>query len=50
MRYIDWGADGANPQVLTEKDYANIKASGAFFARKMERGKSDTLMQMLDNQ
>lgn len=50
MRYIDWGADGANPQVLTEKDYANIKASGAFFARKMERGKSDRLMEILDNQ
>ena len=50
MRYIDWGTDGANPQVLTEKDFDNIKASGALFARKMERGASDRLMEMLDNQ
>lgn len=50
MRYIDWGADGANPQVLTEKDFDKIKTSGALFARKMERGTSDKLLQMLDNQ
>lgn len=48
MRYIDWGADGANPQVLTEKDHIKIIASGALFARKMESGTSDKLLELLD--
>lgn len=48
-RYIDWGGDGGNPQVLTEKDYERIIASGALFARKMESGTSDKLIEMLDN-
>lgn len=47
MRYIDWGSDGANPQVLTEKDYDNIRVSNALFARKMESGVSDTLIKLL---
>lgn len=47
MRYIDWGHDGGNPQVLNEKDYDKIVASGALFARKMERGKSDKLIALL---
>ena len=49
MRYIDWGPDGANPLVLTEKHFEAIKASGTLFARKMERGLSDKLMDMLDH-
>ena len=48
-RYIDWGPDGANPQVLTEKDYNNIVSSGTLFARKMESGRSDKLIEILDN-
>lgn len=48
MRYIDWGVDGGNPVVLTEKDYDRIKASGALFARKLESGKSDKLIEMLE--
>lgn len=48
-RYIDWGGDGGNPQVLTEKDYERIIASGALFARKMASGISDKLIEMLDN-
>lgn len=47
-RYIDWGADGANPQVLTEKDYDKIVADGALFARKMESRTSDKLIEMLN--
>ena len=47
MRYIDWGHDGGNPQVLNEKDYNKIVASGALFARKMESGKSDKLIELL---
>ncbi len=48
MRYIDWGSDGANPQVLTEKDYNNIVSSSSLFARKMESGTSDKLIELLD--
>lgn len=48
-RYIDWGVDGGNPQVLTEKDYDNIVSSGALFARKMQSGISDKLIEMLNN-
>ncbi len=46
-RYIDWGPDGANPQVLTEEDYDNIIASGALFARKLESGTSDKLIEFI---
>ena len=46
-RYIDWGPDGGNPQVLTEKDYDNIINSGALFARKMASGVSDKLITRL---
>ena len=49
MRYIDWGPDGANPQVLTEKDYNNIVSSGALFARKMESTVSNPLIKKLSN-
>lgn len=49
-RYIDWGSDGANPQVLTEKDYNNIVSSSSLFARKMESGTSDKLIELLDKQ
>lgn len=49
-RYIDWGLDGANPQVLTEKDYDEIISSDALFARKMELEASSSLIQKLSNQ
>ena len=49
LRYIDWGADGGNPQLLTEKDYDKIVASGALFARKMESGVSDKLIELLQH-
>ena len=47
-RYIDWGPDGGNPQVLTEKDYDKIVGSGALFARKMASGASDKLIALLN--
>lgn len=50
MRYIDWGLDGANPQVLTEKDYNNIVASGTLFARKMESDTSYKLIKMFNHE
>lgn len=48
-RYIDWGSDGGNPVVLTEKDYDKIKTSDSLFARKMQSGISDKLIEMLNN-
>lgn len=50
MRYIDWGADGANPQVLTQKDYDKIINSRALFARKMESDTSSLLIEKLSRQ
>ena len=47
MRYIDWGLDGGNPQVLTEKDFDKIIASGSLFARKMANVVSDKLIEAL---
>lgn len=47
-RYIDWGPDGGNPQILTEQDYDNIINSGALFARKMVSGASDKLIELLN--
>lgn len=49
-RYIDWGIDGGNPVVLTEKDFDQIMRSQALFARKMASGVSDKLIEMIDNQ
>ena len=46
-RYIDWGLDGANPQVLTEKDYTKIISSKALFARKMESDISSPLIEKI---
>ena len=50
LRYINWGADGFAPRVLTEADHDRIVASGALFARKMQSGTSDRLIQMLKTQ
>lgn len=47
MRYINWGEDGYNPQVLTENDWSNITLGKYFFARKMESGTSDRLIKLI---
>ena len=48
MTYIDWSANGPSPDVLSEKDFASIVRSKKFFARKMETGLSDVLLDMVD--
>jgi len=48
LRYINWGDDGANPQILTERDYDEIKSSDALFARKVKSNDSDQLIEMLN--
>lgn len=49
-RYIDWRGCGANPNVLTLEDLPRIMDSDAFFARKVEAGRSDELLAALDPQ
>ncbi|MDD4489405.1 MAG: beta-1,6-N-acetylglucosaminyltransferase [Paludibacter sp.] len=44
LRYIDWGEDGANPVMLSEKDYDRVMASDCFFARKFDKIKSAKLI------
>lgn len=43
LRYIDW-SDAAAPKVLLDEDYDSMMSSTAFFARKMEKGKSQALI------
>ena len=50
LRYIDWGPEGFAPQVLTDSDFDRIVGSGALFARKMQSGLSDTLIERLKSQ
>lgn len=40
-RYDDWSGCLTGPKVLRLNDYDNIKASGAFFARKIQRSKKE---------
>lgn len=47
MRYINWGDDGYNPQVLNDADFNKITSDSCFFARKMESGVSDKLIDMI---
>jgi len=51
LRYIDWFPKReytSLPLVLDERDYDDIKASKAFFCRKVFLGKSDKLLTLLD--
>lgn len=48
LTYIDWSANGPSPEVLSEKDFTSIVQSKKFFARKMETGLSDALLDMVD--
>lgn len=48
LTYIDWSSSGPSPEVLTKKDYESIVRSGKFFARKMESGVSDDLLDQID--
>lgn len=52
FRYVDWHPKhnyASLPLVLDERDYADIINSGMLFCRKVESGKSDILLDMLDN-
>lgn len=48
LTYIDWSAHGSSPEVLAKDDFDRIRASGKYFARKMESGASDALLDMVD--
>ncbi|WP_105721778.1 beta-1,6-N-acetylglucosaminyltransferase [Microbacterium sp. MYb66] len=48
-RYIDFESDGfGHPKVLTEEDLERIDASDAYFIRKVDRARSATLLDKLD--
>lgn len=47
MRYINWGAGGYNPQVLNADDIKQIQAGIYLFARKIESGTSDKLIELI---
>lgn len=49
LTYIDWSGHGPSPEVLTNDDFESVRDSGKFFARKMESGVSDSLLEMIDN-
>lgn len=52
FRYVDWHPKRdytSLPLILNERDYDDIINSGMLFCRKVELGKSDTLLDMLDN-
>lgn len=51
FRYVDWHPKHdytSLPLILDERDYDDIVNSGMLFCRKVELGKSDTLLDMLD--
>ncbi|MCF2444147.1 beta-1,6-N-acetylglucosaminyltransferase [Dyadobacter sp. CY345] len=48
LRYIDWSAGKASPEILTEADLPTLKASNALFARKFSMSKHPEIMDLLD--
>ena len=51
LRYVDWGSarGGSHPAVLDETDLPTIKASSAFFARKLSSERSGLLRKLIDS-
>ena len=49
LHYIDWSKFGSlHPKILDEGDFNAIVDSGAYFARKLEIGLSDSLLDLID--
>ncbi|MBB6389892.1 hypothetical protein [Microbacterium thalassium] len=48
ISHIAWDRDRDQPRVLDESDFSAVTESGSPFCRKVERGPSDGLMDMLD--
>lgn len=49
LRYIDWSENKANPKTLDETDFEKMVQSDCIFSRKIEKGKSDKLIQMIQD-
>ncbi|MBU1086830.1 MAG: beta-1,6-N-acetylglucosaminyltransferase [Candidatus Omnitrophica bacterium] len=49
LHYIDWSPEREDPAILNETDFARIKASKYFFARKFDEKKSARLLDQIDN-
>lgn len=48
FRYIDWTSGGANPKILTTRDFENIKTSNKFIARKFDIKVDTEVLDMID--
>jgi hypothetical protein len=48
LHYVDWDAARENPALLDLGDLPAIRASGQYFVRKVDRGRSVALMDALD--
>lgn len=47
-RFFDWSNNGKSPKILVEDDFQAIKASGAWFARKVDMNIDSRILDMLD--
>ena len=47
LRYMKWIGNASSPSVLTQDNYDDITNSDAFFARKIESGASDQLVEKI---
>src|ERR1700730_5240802 len=47
-RYLDWSQGGANPKILTEKDFEALKKTDKLLARKFDIKVDTVILDMLD--
>jgi len=47
-RYIDWSQGGANPKILTSKDFEQIMASEMLYARKFDMKVDTKVLELID--
>lgn len=48
-RYIDWSENKANPKILKEEDFQELKESSMLFARKFDMAKNVRILDMIDS-
>jgi hypothetical protein len=48
LHYIDWNPERENPATLDERDFQQLKATDALFARKFDEIKSEKLLKEID--
>ncbi|MCX6268469.1 MAG: glycosyltransferase [Bacteroidetes bacterium] len=50
INYIDWSGGGANPKILTVKDFESLQTSDKLFARKFDIKVDSEILDLLDRQ